>query len=375
MSPLEERTSHGVDQHQAEDERSRFFALSPDLLCIAGFDGYFKHLNSVWQHTLGYTNEELLSQPYMGFVHPDDQESTLCEARKLPNGHAVQAFENRYRCKDGSYRWLVWNAIPSIDQQLIYATARDITQQKRTDGRRAAQYAVARVLAESVTLVEAAPKLLQAVCENVDWQLGAFWIVDKQASLLRCVDIWAATMFNPKEFAAGTRAMTFPSGIGLPGRVWESQKPSWIHDIMLDTNFPRLPFAPSSGLHGAFAFPVLLANKVTGVMEFFSREVRPPDEDLLKMMYSLGSQIGQSIGHKHAEEEKETLILELQEALANVKTLSGLLPICATCKSVRDDKGYWRRIEDYISAHSHTLFSHGICTDCARKQHPDWDKS
>ena len=375
MSPLEQRTSHRVDQNQAEDERSRFFALSPDLLCIAGFDGYFKHLNSIWQHTLGYTNEELLSQPYMAFVHPEDQDSTLGEARKLADGHAVQAFENRYRCKDGSYRWLVWNAIPVIDQQLIYATARDITQQKRTDRRRAAQYAVARVLAESVTLLEAAPKLLQAVCENVDWQLGAFWIVDKQASLLRCVDIWAAPMFNPKEFAAGTRTMTFPSGTGLPGRVWESRKPSWIHDIMLDTNFPRLPFAPSSGLHGAFAFPILLADEVTGVIEFFSREVRPPDEDLLKMMYSLGSQIGQSIGHKHVEEEKEKLILELQEALANVKTLSGLLPICATCKNVRDDKGYWRRIEDYISARSHTEFSHGICTDCARKLHPDWDKS
>jgi len=375
MSPLEERTSHGVDQNQAENERSRFFALSPDLLCIAGFDGYFKHLNSIWQQTLGYTNEELLSQPYMAFVHPDDQESTLGKARKLPDGHAVQAFENRYRCKDGSYRWLAWNAIPLIDQQLIYATARDITQQKLTDRGRAAQYAVAWVLAESVALVEAAPKLLQAVCENVDWQLGALWIVDKQAKLLRCVDIWAAPMFNAKEFAAGTRAMTFPSGSGLPGRVWESRKPSWIHDIMLDTNFPRPTFAPSSGLHGAFAFPILLADEVTGVMEFFSREVRPPDEDLLKMMYSLGSQIGQSIGHKHVEEEKEKLILELQEALTNVKTLSGLLPICATCKNVRDDKGYWRRIEDYISAHSHTEFSHGICTDCARKLHPDWDKS
>jgi PAS domain S-box-containing protein len=375
MSPLEEHASHGVDQNQAENERSRFFTLSPHLLCIGGFDGYFKHLNSIWQQTLGYTNEELLSQPYMAFVHPDDQESTFDETRKLPYGHVVQAFENRYRCKDGSYRWLTWNAIPLIDQQLIYATARDITEEKRTDRRRAAQYAIARVLAESVTLAEAAPKLLQAVCESVDWQLGVFWNLEKHANLLRCVDIWAAPLFTPEEFSAVTKVMTFPSGIGLPGRVWESRKPSWIHDILLDTNFPRLSVASSSGLHGAFAFPILLAEEVTGVMEFFSRDVRPPDEDLLKMMYSLGSQIGQSIGHKRAEEEKEKLILELQEALANVKTLSGLLPICATCKNVRDDKGYWRRIEDYIGARSHAEFTHGICTDCARKVHPDWDES
>src|SRR5262245_54593715 len=89
MSSLEERSSRGTNQNQAEHERSRFFALSPDLLCIAGFDGYFKHLNSVWPQTLGYANKELLSQPYMSFVHPDDQESTLGEARKLPDGHAV----------------------------------------------------------------------------------------------------------------------------------------------------------------------------------------------------------------------------------------------------------------------------------------------
>ncbi len=375
MSPLEDRTPHAADQNRAEAERSRFFALSRDLLCIAGFDGYFKHVNSMWQQTLGHTTEELLSQPYLAFVHPDDQEPTLAEARKLPTGHAVQAFENRYRCKDGSYRWLVWNAIPLTDQQLIYATAHDITEQKRTERRRAAEYAVARALADSVTLVEATPKLLRAVRESVDWQLGVFWRVDKQANLLRCVDISPAPMVNAKGFAVLPGVTTFPPGIGLPGRVWETGKPAWSSDIMADTNFPWVPFAASSGLRGAFAFPLLLGDEVTGVIEFFSQEVRPPDEDLLKMMHALGSQIGQFIARKHVEEAQEKLILELQEALASVKTLSGLLPICATCKNVRDDKGYWRRIEDYISARSKTEFSHGICTDCARKLHPDWDES
>src|SRR5437764_1490235 len=170
MNSREEDAQRRADGEQAEAERSRFFALSPDLICIAGFDGYFKHLNSVWQQTLGYTSEELLSQPYMAFVHPEDQESTRGEAQKLATGLAVPAFENRYRCKDGSYKWLVWNAIPLTDQQLIYAAAHDVTEQKRTDRRRAAQYAVARVLADSVTLAEATPKILRDVCESVDWE-------------------------------------------------------------------------------------------------------------------------------------------------------------------------------------------------------------
>lgn len=78
---------------------------------------------------------------------------------------------------------------------------------------------------------------------------------------------------------------------------------------------------------------------------------------------------------KRAEEERERLIRELQEAMAEIKVLDGLLPICATCKKIRDDKGYWKQIEDYISDHSEAQFTHGICSDCARKIHPDWDET
>ena len=77
---------------------------------------------------------------------------------------------------------------------------------------------------------------------------------------------------------------------------------------------------------------------------------------------------------KRAQEERESLIRELQAATAEIKVLDGLLPICATCKKIRDDKGYWKRLEDYISDHSEATFTHGICADCARKIHPDWDE-
>ncbi len=76
---------------------------------------------------------------------------------------------------------------------------------------------------------------------------------------------------------------------------------------------------------------------------------------------------------KRAEEERERLLRELQSAMAEIKVLDGLLPICATCKKIRDDKGYWKQLEDYISDHSAATFTHGICADCARKIHPDWD--
>ncbi len=117
----------------AEEQRNRFFTLSLDLFCIAGFDGYFKTLNQAWEKTLGYTCEELLAAPYLDFIHPDDRPTTSNEAEKNSQGINAISFANRYRCKDGSYRWFVWNATPVIEQGLIYAVARDITEQKRVD--------------------------------------------------------------------------------------------------------------------------------------------------------------------------------------------------------------------------------------------------
>src|SRR5690349_23778125 len=133
--------------HRAE----QFFALSLDLLCIAGYDGYFKYLNPIWSETLGYPPQELLSVPYLSFVHSDDQDRTRRQAEQLAAGGRTITFDNRYRCKDGSYRWLLWNATASPGERLIYATARDVTEYKRKERRLAAQYAVARLLSESTS--------------------------------------------------------------------------------------------------------------------------------------------------------------------------------------------------------------------------------
>jgi PAS domain S-box-containing protein len=174
----------------------RFFDLSIDMLCVLGFDGFFKRLNPAWEATLGFTREELMSKPFIEFVHPDDREQTRNKNGEVRSGGQTHLFENRYLCKDGSHRWLLWNSRPDEAQRVIYGVARDVTRRKQ------------------------------------------------------------------------------------------------------------------------------------------------------------------------GEEERERLVHELQTALAEVRTLREFLPMCSYCKRIRDDQDYWHSVESYISTHTNTQFSHGVCPSC-----------
>jgi PAS domain S-box-containing protein len=111
------------------------FENTMDMICIAGFDGYFKVLNPAWSKTLGWSTEELLSKPWIEFVHPEDQKATVNAKSVLVNGEKVFQFENRYRCKDGNFKWLSWNSLPLEKEQRIFAVARDVTDKKEADNR------------------------------------------------------------------------------------------------------------------------------------------------------------------------------------------------------------------------------------------------
>jgi PAS domain S-box-containing protein len=185
-----------MDMALAGEMEERFFAVSIDMLCCLGFNGYFKRLNPAWERTLGFTLEELTSRPFIEFVHPDDRERTLKQNGQVRGGGKALGFENRYLCKDGSYRWLLWNAAPDFEGKVIYSVARDIT------------------------------------------------------------------------------------------------------------------------------------------------------------------------ARKEAEDERELLVRELQAALAEVRTLQEILPICSYCKKIRDDENYWQSVDGYISQRTNTRFSHSICPTC-----------
>lgn len=113
------------------DENSRIFNNSITLSAIAGFDGYFKKLNPAWEKTLGWTRDDLLTKPFLSFIHPDDVKKTEEMLRIVMTGHTVTMFENRVRCGDGAYRWLLWGSSPDIVRKILYASAIDITSRKK----------------------------------------------------------------------------------------------------------------------------------------------------------------------------------------------------------------------------------------------------
>lgn len=193
----------------------------------------------------------------------------------------------------------------ALERILLYGIER-----QRAQRRTSLQYAVSRVLAESETLAEAGESLLRVICEFLEFDLGQFWHFDPRTDELYCTQSWHSPLHEFPNFEISSQGMRFSNDVDLPGRASASGAPAWIDDVANDANFPRSQAAARDGIHGAFAFPIALREEKLGVMEFFSREPRQLDEEVLKVVGDMGRQVGQFMARKLAEEEKENITRE-----------------------------------------------------------------
>jgi PAS domain S-box-containing protein len=186
------------------------------------------------------------------------------------------------------------------------------------------EHAVARILAQTDRPVDVYASALEAIGSSLGWELGTVWEVGPDDELLRCSCTWHAGDGAP-EFEALSARISLAPGEGLPGRVLVAGEPVWLVDAPEDGNFPRANVARRDGLHAAFGFPLLSPRGVVGVMEFFSSEAREPDERLLETMREIGSQVGQFVARRHAEEavhaSESRLRAMLEAALDAVVTM------------------------------------------------------
>jgi PAS domain S-box-containing protein len=263
-----------AERRQAEAQRDRFFISSPDMLCIAGMDGYFKRLNPAFTQMLGYTTDELMSRPVVDFVHPDDRAATSAAQKNLSLGAPMMQFENRYQCRNGSSRWLSWQAQPVVEEGLVYATARDITEQK------AAEYELRRSRVVFENLFKSLPGLylvltpaLKIVTASDAYLKATMTTLEDLAGL----DLFEAFPDNPGDPAANSAANLRAS----MDRVLQTGGVDTMAIMKFDIRLPDGAYeehywspinAPVFGLDGRIEY---IINHVEDVTEFMRQRPQP----------------------------------------------------------------------------------------------------
>ena len=304
---IEERRKKEESLRESEERFRTMADTAPVLIWTTDADKLCTYVSQTWLDLTGRIFEEELGNGWADDIHPSDRDARLEAYAHCFDQRSPFTLEYRVRRHDGEYRWLLDKGTPRFASDGTFlgyiGSATDITERKRAEERLRAQHTVAQILAEATTIEEAAPRILRAMGECLGWDVGALWRVDREAEALRCVELWHKASIEVPEFERVSREFTFVPGLGLPGRVWSSLEPEYVPDVVPDENFPRAPIAEREGLHAAFGFPILLGGEVLGVIEFFSREIRQPDQELLNMLATIGSQIGQFIERKRAEAE------------------------------------------------------------------------
>jgi PAS domain S-box-containing protein len=312
---------HRKKQESVRKSEERFRTMAntvPVLIWTTDADKLCTYVSQTWLDLTGRIFEEELGNGWVDDIHPSDRVTRLDAYAHCFDQRSPFTMEYRVRRHDGEYRWLLDKGTPRFASDGTFlgyiGSATDITERKRAEERLRVQHTVAQILAEAATIEEVTPRILRAIGECLEWDAGALWRVDRQAEALRCVELWHKASIEVPQFEKVSRESIFVTGLGLPGRVWSSLEAEYIADVITDENFPRGPTAEREGLHTAFGFPILLGREALGVIEFFSREIRRPDQELLDMLATIGSQIGQFIERKRAE-------AELRDSEQNYRTL------------------------------------------------------
>jgi PAS domain S-box-containing protein len=312
---------------KARAEADRLFAISPDLIVVAGFDGYFKRVNPAFEALLGYTEQEALARPYIDFVHPDDRERTLAEAGRLEEGQTTTSFDNRYVCKNGSHRWIEWTATPVVQEQLIYAVARDVTERRQAETNlreaeernralaeeQAALRRVATLVARRVPPEEVFAAVAQEVGQLLPVSSAAMGRYDSDG-MFTTVAAWSTGV---TAFPVGNRWTA--EGKNVTTMVLETGGSARL-DSCADATGPVGVAAREAGYRSAVGTPITVEGRLWGVMTAAStaEERLPPDTET--RLVSFTELVATAIANAESRAGLARLA-EQQAALRRVATL------------------------------------------------------
>jgi len=293
---------------ESEARKAAFFESALDAVITMDSQGRVIEFNPAAERIFGYREAEAVGREMAEMIIPpalrERHRAGLARYLATGEGPILDArIEVPGLRSDGAEIpvELTVTRIPAPGPPVFTAHLRDITERTRRDRERSARLAVTQLLTRVDTLEEAAPTVLDAIGSHLGWEVGALWLVDPEQQLLRCQVFSSRAGVSLPSFEKITRERTFAPGVGLPGRIWSSHRPAWIPDVTRDANFPRASHAARDGLHSAFGFPIEHGGEVLGIMEFFSHEIREPDPDLLEMVATLGSLMGQLLERRRIE--------------------------------------------------------------------------
>ena len=298
-------------------------------------EGRCTFLNRAGAQMLGYTRFEVLGRNMHRLVHHSRADRAPYPESECPTfqsrqtGQAVHSDAEVLWRKDGTSFPAEYSASPIVQDGFFrgaVVTFSDISGRKEQELRLLAQYDVSRVLLDAASLPDALPKILEAIATRLGWQIGSIWLIDKRRAVLRAAAVWRPPNIEAVEFENVTREMTLPRGAGSPGRVWSDGKPLWISDAAEDSGLSPLRLRALGALRSMVAFPLRSARRVVGVAEFFSRDVREPDDGLLRTMATLGTQIGEFVERARGEEELRTRDRAILSSINGIVITDAALP-------------------------------------------------
>jgi PAS domain S-box-containing protein len=300
---------HLLQARRESEARARtVLDTTADGIFTIDADGTIESVNSSVETMFGYDAADLSGEPVTTLIDAADQgplQASLRTYRQTGTSPVVGGEQELLgRRRDGT-TFPVALSLREIDQSprpLLTGLVRDIEARKRDERRLKTQHLTANILTDSDSLPDAAPRLLQTICEQLDWAWGELWMPTDDGSRLESAETWCAP--STARSAVEHRADPPPvePGDGLPGTVWAAQEPKWFADVHEHEALDRGAVADAADVHAGFAFPIRLGSRIFGVMVFFSHDVREPDEGLLQMFSVIGNQIGQFTERRRTEE-------------------------------------------------------------------------